>query len=318
MHSVSTLTEAALLSGTPDKDCSASSTGGLLREIDGFGIHVLKDFTSILSMNRDKQKILLGALREIYDAAWNRHVGGDGGRKLDWRGKVGLIGGVTSSIDSHHTVMSAMGQRFALYRLAAIDAGAQARRAIEKTGEEQRMRAELSGAVSACFDGLDFTSPPVLSAEDHEWIIALTTLVARCRSAVERHSYSREIELIHDAEAPARLTKMLVQFLRGALLIGVKPQRARGLIIKVGFDCIPPVRRLALEALLEQGSPLTTAALAESIGYPEQTARRALQELECHGIAEHHARHSMADKWSVTSHWKQQFEIARGAFPKSH
>jgi hypothetical protein len=38
-----------------------------------------------------------------------------------------LIGGVTSAIDSAHSVMSSMGQRFALYRLPAIDGRAQAR-----------------------------------------------------------------------------------------------------------------------------------------------------------------------------------------------
>jgi hypothetical protein len=316
MYSVSTLTEAALLSGTPVREQAADATGGLLREIDKFGILVLKDFTSILSMNRDKQKVLLGALREIYDGAWTRRVGVDGARTLAWAGKVGLIGGVTSAIDSHHAVMSAMGQRFALYRLPPIDGGAQARRAIEKTGDEPKMREELSRAVCACFDGIDFTSPRVLSGEDHEWIIALTTLVAKCRSAVERHGYTRDIELVHGAEAPARLTKMLVQLLGGAHQIGVRPRRARDLIIKIGFDCIPPVRRLTVEALLKQANPLTTAALAAAVRYPEQTVRRALQELECHDIVEHFAPHSMADKWCVAPHWKQQFEIARGTFPK--
>src|SRR5262249_3454596 len=49
----STLTESALLSGTAKKDKAKSAKGGLLREIGDFGILALKDFTSILSMNRD-------------------------------------------------------------------------------------------------------------------------------------------------------------------------------------------------------------------------------------------------------------------------
>lgn len=318
IHAVSTLTEAALLSGTPTKDRAAEATGGVLREIGDLGIMVLKDFGSILSMNREKLRALLAALREVYDGQWTRLVGVDGGRALKWSGKAGLIGGVTSAIDSAHSVMSSMGQRFALYRLPATDGRAQAQRAIEKAGAEEDMRAELTDAVRDSFDGLDFDNPPILADGDHVWIVALTALVARCRSAVDRDGYRREIELIHDAEAPARLTKMLVQLLRGAHLIGVKQQRARELIIKVGFDCIPPVRRLAVEALLKQPDSLTTAAVAESAGYPEQTTRRALQDLECHGILEHCAPHSMADKWRVAPHWKQQFDIARGAFPKCY
>jgi hypothetical protein len=316
MHPVSTLTEAALLSGTPGDDRAKDATGGLLREIGEFGIIVPKDFTSILSMHRNTRQSVLAALREIYDGAWTRCVGVDGGKKLHWRGKVGLIGGVTSAIDSAHAVLSSMGHRFVLYRLPPTDGRAQAQRAIEKTGAELGMRVELTGAVSALFDGIDFADPPLLSDTDQAWIVALTTLVARCRSAVERDGYGREIVLIHDSEAPARLTKMLVQLLRGARLIGVRPPRARELILKVGFDCIPPVRRLALEALLKQSNPLTTAAIAQGTGYPEQTIRRALQELECHGIVEPGLRHSPAETWRVASHWKQQFDIARGAFPK--
>jgi predicted transcriptional regulator len=318
MHSASTLTEAALLSGTAKKDRAADAKGGLLREIGEFGILVLKDLTSILSMNRDKQKALLAALREIYDGAWTRRVGVDGAREFAWQGKMGLIGGVTSVIDSHHAVMSAMGQRFALYRIPAIDGSAQARRAIEKSGDEQEMRAELTGTVSACFEGLDFASPQDLSSADEEWIIALTTLVARCRGAVDRHGYVRDIELIHDAEAPARLTKMLVQLLRGARLVGVTRQRAKELIIKVGFDCIHPVRRLAVQELLNEQNPLTLAEVAEGSGYPEQTIRRALQDLECHGIVERSGRQSVAERWCVAQHWREQFEIARGPFPKCH
>ena len=318
MYPVATLTEAALLSGTSRRDRTPDATGGLLCEIGGFGIIVLKDFTSILSMNRDKRQALLAALREVYDGAWTRPVGVDGGLRLEWSGKVGLIGGVTSAIDSAHAVMSSMGQRFAQYRLPRTDADLQARRAIEKTGSEEAMRAELAGAVLDFFAGLDFERSPHLSAADRDWIVPLTTLVATCRSAVERNSHSREIELIHDPEAPARLTRMFAQLVRGLQLIGASARRQRELIVKVGLDCIPPVRRLALEALLKQSNPLTTAEIAEGAGYPEQTIRRALQDLKCHGIVEACAPHSIVDRWCVASYWKGQFEIARGAFPKCH
>src|SRR5262249_46255039 len=45
-----TITEAGLLSGTPKKQYNKGAKGGLLREIGAFGILVLKDFGSILSM----------------------------------------------------------------------------------------------------------------------------------------------------------------------------------------------------------------------------------------------------------------------------
>lgn len=128
VHMAATLTEASLLSGTPKKQ--SVDKGGLLREIGDFGILCLKDFSSVLSMNRDQRAQLLAALREIYDGSWTRHVGVDGGRTLTWAGKLGLVGGCTTVIDSHHGVMSVMGERFILYRLPTIDPAKQAERAL--------------------------------------------------------------------------------------------------------------------------------------------------------------------------------------------
>ena len=87
VHVVGSLTEAALLSGTPRKDTASGASGGLLREIGEHGILVLKDFGSILSMHREARGAVLAALREIYDGSWTRLVGVDGGRRLHWEGR---------------------------------------------------------------------------------------------------------------------------------------------------------------------------------------------------------------------------------------
>ena len=111
IREASTLAEAALLSGTPEQECASDAKGGLLCSIGANGILVIKDFTSVLSMSRNARQSVLAALREVYDGKWTRQVGSNGGRELSWKGKLGLIGGVTSQIDSAHSVMSAMGRR---------------------------------------------------------------------------------------------------------------------------------------------------------------------------------------------------------------
>src|SRR6266542_905419 len=131
-----TLTEAALLSGTPKKEHADGAKGGLLRAIGEFGIIVAKDFGSVLSMNRDARAAVLAALREVYDSAWTRHVGTDGGRTLTWTGKVGLIAGCTPTIDRHYAVMGAMGERFVLYRLPEVSSCDQASQALLNAGKE--------------------------------------------------------------------------------------------------------------------------------------------------------------------------------------
>lgn len=161
-----------------------------------------KDFTSVLSMNRDSRASVLAALREIYDGSWVRHVGVDGGRTLYWRGKLGLIGACTSVIDTHHAVISAMGERFVMYRLPAINEDELAARALDHQGSESNMRKDLTEAVSRLFAGLAIPEEKTVDGHEKQRLIALATLAVRSRSAVERDSHSREVELIPESEAP--------------------------------------------------------------------------------------------------------------------
>jgi hypothetical protein len=103
-------------------------------------------------MNRDARAQTLAALREVYDGSWTRLVGTDGGRALEWKGKVGFVGGVTPTIDRHHAVMGAMGERFMLYRLPEVDPNIQARRALSHAGHEKQMRRELADAVKTLLE----------------------------------------------------------------------------------------------------------------------------------------------------------------------
>jgi hypothetical protein len=82
-----TLTAAALLSGTPRKQRDEGAKGGLLQQIGDFGIIMLKDFGSILSMRPDTKSETLGALREVFDGRWTRMLGTDGGKQLNWGGQ---------------------------------------------------------------------------------------------------------------------------------------------------------------------------------------------------------------------------------------
>jgi hypothetical protein len=217
-HPTATLTEAALLSGTPKKEHASGAKGGLLREIGSFGIIVCKDFGSVLSMNRDARALVLAVLREIFDGAWTRHVGTDGGRTLTWSGKVGLIGACTPTIDRHHGVMGAMGERFVLYRLPDVDADTQAREALRHAGRERTMRAELAAAAREVLAAAG--KPRERTDEETDRLIALATFAVRARSAVERDGYSREIELVSPAEAPTRLVIVLARLLDGLDAIG--------------------------------------------------------------------------------------------------
>ena len=283
VHRAATLTEASLLSGTPRKEHATGAQGGLLRAIGGFGFLVFKDFTSILSMHREARGGLLAALREIYDGEWTRHVGVDGGQTLSWTGKVAVLAGCTQSIDQHHAVMGSMGERFLLFRQPVVEGREQTLSALGHAGREGEMRAELVDAVRGLFAGISLPDrPPEVNAAEREELVRIASVAVRCRSAVQRDGYNREIELIPDPEAPARMALALNQLFAGMICIGVERPMAWSIVSKIALDCMPALRRSLLDALDRKS--LSTFDAAAAVGYPVVTARRALEDLEAHHV----------------------------------
>jgi hypothetical protein len=310
VHPTATLTEASLLSGSPKREHTKDASGGLLRTIGGggFGILLAKDFGSVLSMHREARASALAALREIYDGDWTRHVGTDGGKTLHWWGKVGLIAGCTPTIDRHHAVMGAMGERFVLVRMPKLDEHAQATAAIKHARRSAQMRAELGDAVAALLEG-EITEQHKRSEADTERLIDLAVLVVRCRSAVERDGYSREIELIPDAEAPARLVNQLERLLAGLRVIGAANEAAWRVLQSAALDSIPLLRRKVIDTLVAAIGETRTADVAEAIGYPLRTTERALEDLTAHGVlVVNHYGPGKATTWQISDwtadHWK--------------
>jgi hypothetical protein len=302
----STLTEASLLSGTSKKERAANAKGGLLREIGDFGILVCKDFTSILSMSGDARSSALAALREVYDGSWTRHVGTDGGQKLHWAGKVGFVGGVTPTIDRHHTVMAVMGQRFLLHRLPVADKqdNKQTKIALGRKGKAQSMREELSLAVRRLFLGIGDRQPTELDEAEQDRLGGLADFVVVCRSAVERGGRNFDIELIPEPEGAARLALQLRALAYGLDVLGVDRQRAWQVITKTALDCVPAIRLRVLQGLWNSDGDIETPTLAARLGYPTPTARRALEDLGAHELVERTSRGTgrSSDTW-VLGDW---------------
>ena len=107
--------EGALLSATSRRERAKDATGGLLRKIGERGLLFgVKDVTSILTMDRDVRARVLSALREVYDGRWVHEVGTDGGHTIEWRGRLIVVGAVTTAWDAAHAVIATMGDRFVL------------------------------------------------------------------------------------------------------------------------------------------------------------------------------------------------------------
>jgi DNA-binding transcriptional ArsR family regulator len=191
-----------------------------------------------------------------------------------------------------------------------------AKAALDQTANEDKMQEALSGAVKDLFAGLS-PQPLELTERCKNRIAALAMLTARCRSGVERDSRSRDISLIPQAEAPGRLAKQLRMLFQGMLAIGATEEDAHAVLTRIALDSMPPLRRAVFEVLRLSITERTTAEIAEAIGYPEQTARRALEDLEAHRVLIKRPMGSVnALYWSLSDWAKARWtEVAR-PFPE--
>jgi len=278
--------EGALISATSAKERDRTATGGLLRRIGDRGVLIIKDVTSVLSMSRDARASVLGALREIADGYWQRNVGTDGGKTLTWRGRIVTIGAVTTAWDSHHSVIAAMGDRFLLLRIDSSKSSGRrssGRQALMNLGHEELMRRELRDAMGGVVAGMAMEEID-LTEDEEATILDIADIVTLARTSVERDGRGNPVDA-HAPEAPTRLAKYLGQIVRGACAIGLSRKEALALAVRIGGDCIPPMRLLALaEVSWESGR--RTAELAKAMQKPISSVDRVLQELQLLGLLE--------------------------------
>jgi hypothetical protein len=300
-----TLTPAGLLSGTPKKQRDKTAKGGLLQQIGDFGIIVLKDFGSILSMHPETKAEVLAALREVYDGAWTRHLGTDGGRTLSWKGKVGVVFAATGVIDTHHGVIGSMGDRFLFSRLAPTQGQTQFNQALKHAGATtQQMRAELAEAVARLFAGRRPEAQPI-SQDEVRSIGEAISLVVRLRGAVERDRRTREVEAIYGAEGTARIGLSLERLLAGLDTLGVARERAMEVVLSVAMDSVPPLRRQAYDCVRKYRD-VETADVAIELGLPTTTVRRVLEDLTAYGLITRRSQgQGKADLWD-RANWETE------------
>lgn len=274
--------QGALLSATSRKERAEDATGGLLRTVEPRGLLVVKDVTSILSMNRDMRAEVLGALREVYDGRWSRNVGTDGGRTLEWSGRVAVVGAVTTVWDRAHDVIASMGDRFVIVRMdSATGRQAAGRQAIGNTGREKEMRDDLAAAVGSVIDGMDPT-PADVSEEETGALLAAADVVTLSRTGVD-YDYRGDVIDAHAPEMPTRFAKQLAQVVRGATAVGIDRSRALRLAIRVARDSMPPLRLAILDDVAAHPwAP--TRDVRKRLGKPRATVDRQLQALHMLGV----------------------------------
>lgn len=302
--------QGALLSATAKKERAADATGGLLRKLEPRGVMVVKDVTSILSMSGEARAEVLGALREVYDGRWSRNVGTDGGRTLEWSGRIAVIGAVTTAWDKAHAAIASMGDRFVLVRMDSTTGRQKAgRRAIGNTGREIDMRAELAAAAAGVINGMDLDPVTVTDAET-DVLLAAADLVTLARTGVE-YDYRGDVIDAHAPEMPTRFAKQLAQVVRGGVAIGMDRAAALRLAIRCARDSMPPLRLAIIDDIAAHPDS-STADVRKRIAKPRATVDRQLQALHMLGVLDCDEHETV---WAGKDVTRWQYRLADGIDP---
>jgi len=265
------------------KPKSSGATGGLLRKIGERGILVIKDVASILSSDRNVRAAVMAALREIHDGHWVRHVGSGGGRTLEWRGRIVVVGACTTAWDQAHSAIASMGDRFVLIRPSSYSGRLSGGlRAIANTGSEDRMRKELANAVATVINGSDPRAPYRLTNHEKTTILHVANLVTLARTAVVT-DYKGEVLEAHAPEMPTRFAKQLTQIMRGAIAIDITREDALCLVTRCARDSMPQLRLMVLLDLLTNGES-RVIDIRRRLQQPRMTVDRTLQTLHVLGL----------------------------------
>jgi hypothetical protein len=281
------VTEASLLSGTSKRERTTGATGGLLRQVGDFGVLLCKDFTSVLAQNKDARAEAMAGLREVYDGEWHRPVGTDGGRVLTWRGKCGLIGGVTPALDQYGQVLSSLGDRFLLLRLPDANVDDFGAAALRHGEQEHQMRHELREALAGLVEHADKAHVNrALDAEERRRLIRLAAYTARTRTAVVRDGYRQDVVYLPQVEGPGRLVKAYARLLGGLEAIGCDQQTAWETLTRIAIDCAPALRTKVIRELVKRPARVRTSDIAAATDIVTKTASRYLEDLTLLKLAE--------------------------------
>jgi hypothetical protein len=177
-----------------------------------------------------------------------------------------------------------MGDRFVIVRMDSTT-GRQAagRHAIDNTGAEPVMRAELAAAAGGVIAGMD-RRPVTMTKAETDRLLAAADVVTLSRTGVE-YDYRGDVIDAHAPEMPTRFAKQLAQVVRGAVAVGVGRDAAVRLAIRCARDSMPPLRLAILDAVAADPES-STQDVRKRVGKPRATVDRQLQALHMLGVLE--------------------------------
>lgn len=306
VHPISTLTPNTFISGLPENE-------DLLPRLDG-KIVTIKDFTTILTKQKDARNEILGQLREIYDGYFGRETGSGIGTK-GYNSKITVIAGVTPVIDHYSGVQSLLGERFlrirdqshkdtdenqlgpSMYRDDIIGM------AFSEEGKEKETRQDIANHLLSYYD--EFKPEPLPFTQEAEQLIKYcANIVSVLRTGIKR-DHNHNITAIPEPEYGTRIVKQFKKL--ASILANMFGKEC------VDLDIVSYIYRVALDTVDKKRIEIfkkveriesATSRIANQTTLPTNTVKEILEDLWILGVVHRGKKDGAGEKspyyWSFT------------------
>lgn len=308
IYPVSMLTPNTFLSGMPGK-----GDASLLPKLSG-KIALFKDWTSILSMQKDAKADLMSQFREVWDGSMKKIFGN--GRIATWEGKVSILAASTQAVDLNQQQYTHLGERFLNYRLVMPDRKEVAMRSLDNDPEQEKMGKELQNAMYSFFKGIDFSNPEKTLNMPNEFkpqIVALANFCTMARSGIIRDfGMKKEVIFVPTAEMPTRIAGQLSKLGQGLIMSnrGKFMESDMEIIYKCALDSIPQTNKMVIVEMAKAAGQ-TTAEIASALGYPTEPIKMYLENLALLNVCKRTKESGNSYRWTMNEEFSsiiQQYE----------
>ena len=288
-YHISDLSPQTFISGMQN----SSKETSLLHKINGRMIFI-KDFTTLLQKNKEARREILAQFREIYDGAFNKDFGT--GKSVHWKGRIGVIAGLTPPALEMMAQYASMGERFISYYMIQPTDEQLAKAMKENYNKDiKKIKDELSDLVAS------YVTRHVEMAEEaglEDQILSETLLdelnevaifATRARSPIMLDFKTGEPIGMPSIERFPRFVIQLQSLAKAFCLMNGRndtfTQNQKDVLYKIALDSIPRTRRAVLRILAGHRAVSTSAAAAR-LGFTTPVMRGYLAQLSSLTLAQ--------------------------------
>ena len=280
-YHISDLSPQTFISGMQNSGTETS----LLHKINGRMVFI-KDFTTILQKNKEARKEILSQFREIYDGEFNKDFGT--GKSVHWKGRLGIIAGLTPPALEIMTMYGGMGERFVAYAMKQpTDKELSVAMKANYSKDLRGIKAEIGEMVASYVSKMVLLAEKAthddqqLSDELFDELNLVAQFATKARSQMNVDMRTREPIGMPSTERFPRFVKQLQSVAKAFYLMnGGKElmQHQKDVLYKIALDSVPRIRRALLQ-LMTKHKNISTSAAAARFGFTTPVMRGELSQL---------------------------------------